>query len=75
MGNAPSCFCRAFVAPHENQTAARLLPEIVRCAPSKTTEYFICRANGETGATGLEPATSGVTGQFDGARWTTTGMG
>jgi hypothetical protein len=28
---------------------------------------LLCRANGETGATGLEPATSGVTGQLKGA--------
>jgi hypothetical protein len=45
-------------------SAARLLPEIVLCVPSKTTEDFICSANRETGATGLEPATSGVTGPF-----------
>jgi len=32
--------------------------------PSETTEEVICRVNGETGATGLEPATSGVTGQL-----------
>ena len=28
----------------------------------------LCRANKVTGATGLEPATSGVTGQFEGRR-------
>ena len=54
---------QAFSLSISDRRAARLLPEIARCMPSETTEEVICRANGETGATGLEPATSGVTGR------------
>jgi hypothetical protein len=50
-------------------TGARVLP--VCCPRShgasliRQQRLALCRANGETGATGLEPATSGVTGHFD----------
>jgi hypothetical protein len=54
--------------------AARLLPVIAPVAPARTTERSDLQALEETGATGLEPATSGVTGRFDGhddgRRWT-----
>jgi hypothetical protein len=43
--------------------AARLLPKIVRCDPTQATQHAYLQRNGETGATGLEPATSGVTGR------------
>jgi hypothetical protein len=50
-----------------------LLPKIAVSSPAQTTECEICRINSETGATGLEPATSGVTGLFhrynDWRRW------
>jgi hypothetical protein len=55
---------QGFLLPSIAQAAARLLPAITRSASKSTTKNPICRANGETGATGLEPATSGVTGQF-----------
>jgi hypothetical protein len=47
----------------DREVAARLLPAIAPSAPTQTTENLICRASGETGATGLEPATSGMTGR------------
>jgi hypothetical protein len=47
----------------DREVAARLLPTIAPSAPTQTTENLTCRANEETGATGLEPATSGVTGR------------
>src|SRR3954447_2916848 len=40
---------------------ARLLPEDRSASPLRQHNTFVCRANEETGATGLEPATSGVT--------------
>jgi hypothetical protein len=43
--------------------AARLLPARTVRAPSKTTERAVCRQIVRAGATGLEPATSGVTGR------------
>jgi hypothetical protein len=44
-------------------SAARLLPEIADTSLLGQRNMLVCRANGETGATGLEPATSGVTGR------------
>jgi hypothetical protein len=63
-GNGKTPSLQAFSLSISDRRAARLLPEIARCMPSETTEEVICRANGETGATGLEPATSGVTGRL-----------
>ena len=54
---------QGFCYLRDNQAAARLLPGILFFVPSETTKYVFCRANRETGATGLEPATSGVTGR------------
>ena len=45
--------------------AARLLPGVHRHAAVRQREVPICRLNSAAGATGLEPATSGVTGQFE----------
>jgi hypothetical protein len=37
---------------------------MIRTSPLRASEFQpVCRANDETGATGLEPATSGVTGR------------
>jgi hypothetical protein len=43
--------------------AARLLPGMPPPVPSKTTKIALLQAFQKTGATGLEPATSGVTGR------------
>jgi hypothetical protein len=67
---------QGFMPPVDREVAARLLPMIAPFAPMQTTDNVVCRANGETGATGvdpwvytprdrdpaLEPAASGVTG-------------
>jgi hypothetical protein len=45
--------------------AARLLPETAPIPPIETTKDPDLQAKSKTGATGLEPATSGVTGQFE----------
>jgi hypothetical protein len=44
-------------------TAARVLPEVMLIAPIQPTDDADLQAFRETGATGLEPATSGVTGR------------
>jgi hypothetical protein len=45
-------------------SAARLLPKVRRLAPHQKTQSVDLQALRETGATGLEPATSGVTGRY-----------
>jgi hypothetical protein len=45
--------------------AARLLPKRALLAPNETTKDVTCRQIRKTGATGLEPATSGVTDRLD----------
>ena len=56
-------YLQEFLHPGLTASAARLLPESTLFAPSKTTESLDCRQIARTGATGLEPATSGVTGR------------
>jgi hypothetical protein len=46
------------------QVAARLLPESGVPASIQTTGLAYLQGFSETGATGLEPATSGVTGRY-----------
>jgi hypothetical protein len=55
---------QAFFVSAADKRAARLLPESAPGSPVKTTEDAICRQFMKTGATGLEPATSGVTGRY-----------
>jgi hypothetical protein len=45
--------------------AARLLPEPRKLCLRRQQKRLICRQITKAGATGLEPATSGVTGQFE----------
>jgi hypothetical protein len=55
---------QAFLFAAADEGAARLLPENAPPAPIQTTEDAYLQAVYEDGATGLEPATSGVTGRF-----------
>jgi hypothetical protein len=55
-----AAFGRGF--PRRSRSLPGLLPAAAILAPIQTTENVVYRANGKTGATGLEPATSGVTG-------------
>jgi hypothetical protein len=55
---------QAFSLGGRERRAARLLLGGIRLSPIKTTQNPICRDFQRTGATGLEPATSGVTGHF-----------
>ena len=48
----------------QNQAAPRLLPEIAVTVPIETTQQVDLQGKRGTGATGLEPATSGVTGRY-----------
>jgi hypothetical protein len=58
QGQHNSPFCRFF--RHQRcRGAARLLPEIAPGMPNETTHSAYLQAFRETGATGLEPATSG----------------
>jgi hypothetical protein len=62
--------CRKFLAwsvACGEWSAARLLPGVALRASLQTTEMLICRHFLEAGATGLEPATSGVTGRARGS--------
>jgi hypothetical protein len=53
---SPTSVCRV---------AARLLPEVAPDMPTRQRNLPSCRRFSKTGATGLEPATSGVTGHFE----------
>ena len=56
-------------------SAARLLPEIPVPSLLRQRDMLVYRAKQETGATGLEPATSGVTGHFGGRQVDDDGHG
>jgi len=58
-----SQFCRAFAG----QTTGYDLATSLRFEPDLATQNAYLQALQETGATGLEPATSGVTGLFHGS--------
>jgi hypothetical protein len=60
-GNANDGFAGLLLKPWM-QTAARLLPGFTVRAPNTTTEDADLQRKRRDGATGLEPATSGVTG-------------
>jgi hypothetical protein len=69
-GERNSPIYRVFCAEPAAHVSVTLLP--VCCPRSdqarlmRQRQTSICSAKGETGATGLEPATSGVTGRADG---------
>jgi len=58
-----AAFFRSFLVSNDRAAAARLLPDSAIPASIPRTELAYLQALRETGATGLEPATSGVTGR------------
>jgi hypothetical protein len=56
-------YLQVFSATARLVVAARLLPGIPPGLPKETTQRAYLQALRKTGATGLEPATSGVTGR------------